>query len=89
MRSRLLWRCRWVSRGLVELWGLCTIRHSSERALRTRGLLCLNRAKVIAASMATMVDKVAMAERLLEVLTRFGLETPASVGLLALASAGA
>ena len=73
---------------LVEGRGLCQVRRERTALCIGRRLLGLNRTKVIAAPMAAVVDKVAVAERLLEVLASLGLEATSTV-LLALASARA
>ena len=88
MRCRLLFIPFWCTDGsLVEGWSLRQIRRE-RTALRTGSLIGLNRAKVVTASMAAMVDKVTVAERLLEVLTSLRLEASSTV-LLALAGARA
>lgn len=73
MRSCLLRRCC-IFCDLTELWSRCIVWNTSKRALYTRGLIGLNRAEVIASSLTTMVNEIAMAERLLEVRTRFRLK---------------
>lgn len=73
--------------GLVEGWSLRQVRCEGT-TLRARSLLGLNRAEVVASPMAPVVDKVTVAERLLEVLTSLGLEAATTI-LLALAGARA
>ena len=71
--------------GLIEGWGLRQVRCEGT-TLRAGSLLGLNRAEVVASPMAPVVDKVTVAERLLEVLTSLGLEAASTI-LLALAGA--
>ena len=72
---------------LVEGWSLRQVRCEGT-TLRAGSLLGLNRAEVVASPMAPVVDKVTVAERLLEVLTSLGLEAASTI-LLALAGARA
>ena len=72
---------------MVEGWSLSQVRRE-RTTLRAGSLLGLNRAEVIAAPMAAMVDKITVAERLLEVLTSLRLEATSAI-LLTLAGARA
>ena len=88
---RLCYMRRWLlsitrlTYSLAKRWRLSNV--CRERtALRTWSLLRLDRAEVVTASMATMVNKVTVPERLLEVLTGLRLEAASAV-LLTLACA--
>ena len=82
-----------VWRGLLQLLLLliergCLHQIGNEGTLSAICLLCLDGTEVIAPSMTTMVYKVPMSERLLEVCTRFRLKTATVLLSLAGARAG-